>query len=108
MHACLSHIYNHVFTLFILFVIYPKKSVMIMCEQRYLNKDRSSASPRARTRTSGDRARAATRRTRQEPWWLVQATSTQAQATRSQAQAVKMKMSGGARARRVQAGTSVD
>jgi hypothetical protein len=38
----------------------------------------------------------------------VQATSTQAQATRSRAQAVKIKMPGGARARRVQAGTSAD
>jgi hypothetical protein len=67
----------------------------------------TTASPRARTRTSGDRARAATRRTRQEPWWPVQATSTQAQATRIHAQAVSMKTSGGARARRMQAGTLV-
>jgi hypothetical protein len=37
----------------------------------------------------------------------VQATSIQAQATRSQGQVVKMKTPGGARARRVQDGTSV-
>jgi hypothetical protein len=41
MYACLSHIYNHAFTLFILFVIYHQKSVVIVCEQRYFNKDRS-------------------------------------------------------------------
>jgi hypothetical protein len=40
MHACLSHIYDHAL-LFILFVVYHQKSVMIMHEQRYLNKDRS-------------------------------------------------------------------
>jgi hypothetical protein len=41
MHACLSHIYNHVYLIY-LFVVYPQESVMVMCEQRYLNKDRSS------------------------------------------------------------------
>jgi hypothetical protein len=41
MHACLLHNYIHAFTLFVLVVIYLQKSVMIMCEQRYLNKDRS-------------------------------------------------------------------
>jgi hypothetical protein len=41
MHACLLHIYNHAFTLFVLIIIYPQKSVMITCEQHYLNKDRS-------------------------------------------------------------------
>jgi hypothetical protein len=40
-HACLFHIYNHAFTLFILIVIYLQKSVMSMCMQCYLNKDRS-------------------------------------------------------------------
>jgi hypothetical protein len=77
-------------------------------EDKYSSRASTSASPGARTRTSDDRARAATRRTRQEPWWPVQATSTQAQATRSQAQAVKMKTPGGTMARRVQVGTSVD
>jgi hypothetical protein len=37
-------------------------------EDKYSSKAITSASPRARTRTSGDRARAATRRTRQQPW----------------------------------------
>jgi hypothetical protein len=41
MNACLLHIYNHDFTLFVLIVIYPKKSVMAMREQYYLNRDRS-------------------------------------------------------------------
>jgi hypothetical protein len=41
MHACLLHIDNHAFTLFVLIVIYPQKSVMAMREQRYLNRDRS-------------------------------------------------------------------
>jgi hypothetical protein len=41
MHACLLHIYNHAFTLFVLIVIYPKKLVMAMREQCYLNRDRS-------------------------------------------------------------------
>jgi hypothetical protein len=76
-------------------------------EDKYSSKGSTTASPRARTRTSGNRARASTRRTRQEPWWPVQATSTQAQATRIQAQAVRMKTPGDARARRMQAGTSV-
>jgi hypothetical protein len=39
MHACLFHIYNHAFTLFILIIIYPRGSVMILCKQHYLNKD---------------------------------------------------------------------
>jgi hypothetical protein len=38
MHACLLHIYNHAFTLFILIVIYPQKLVMSTNEQRYLKK----------------------------------------------------------------------
>jgi hypothetical protein len=41
MHACLLHIYNHAFTLFVLIVVYPQKLVMDMREQCYLNKDRS-------------------------------------------------------------------
>jgi hypothetical protein len=41
MHACLLHIDNHAFTLFVLIVIYPQKSVMAMRKQRYLNRDRS-------------------------------------------------------------------
>jgi hypothetical protein len=41
MHACLLHIYNHAFTLFVLIVIYAQKSVMAMREQCYLNRDRS-------------------------------------------------------------------
>jgi hypothetical protein len=41
MHVCLFHIYDHAFTLFILIVIYPRELVMIMYEQRYLNKDRT-------------------------------------------------------------------
>jgi hypothetical protein len=41
MHACLLHTYNHAFTLFVLIVIYPQKSVMTTCEQCYLNKDGS-------------------------------------------------------------------
>jgi hypothetical protein len=77
-------------------------------EDKYSSKAKHFSKSKSKTRTSGDRARAATRRTRQEPWWPVQATSTQAQAMRSQAQVVKMKTSGGARARRVQVGTSVD
>jgi hypothetical protein len=76
-------------------------------EDKYSSKASTTASQRARTRTRGDQARAATRRTRQEPWWPVQATSTQAQATRIQAQAVRMKTPGGARERRMQARTSV-
>jgi hypothetical protein len=35
MHAFLLHIYNHSFTLFILIVVYPRKSVMSMCEQYF-------------------------------------------------------------------------
>jgi hypothetical protein len=41
MHACLFYIYDNVLFLFILFVVYYQKSVMIMREQPYLNKDRS-------------------------------------------------------------------
>jgi hypothetical protein len=77
-------------------------------EDRYSSKGKHFSKSKARTRTSGDQARAATRRTRQEPWWPVQATLTQAQAMRSQAQVVKMKTPRGAKARRVQAGTLVD
>jgi hypothetical protein len=32
MHACLLHIYNDAFTLFVLIVIYPRKLVMVTCE----------------------------------------------------------------------------
>jgi hypothetical protein len=35
MHACLLHNYIHAFTLFVLILIYPRESVMIMYEQRY-------------------------------------------------------------------------
>jgi hypothetical protein len=35
MHAYLLHIYIQAFTLFVLILIYPRESVMIMYEQRY-------------------------------------------------------------------------
>jgi hypothetical protein len=41
MHACLPHIYEYALLYLFLFVVYHKKSIMVMHVQRYLNKDRS-------------------------------------------------------------------
>jgi hypothetical protein len=77
-------------------------------EDKHSSKGKHFSKSKRKDRDKRRPARVVTRRTRQEPWWPVQATSTEAQATRSQAQAVKMKTPGCARARRVQAGTLVD
>jgi hypothetical protein len=76
-------------------------------EDKYSSKGKHFSKSKSKDKDKRRPSKGATRRTRQEPWWPVRATSTQAQATSSQVQAVKMKTPGGTRARRVQAGTSV-
>jgi hypothetical protein len=81
--------------------VHPRREDKYSSKGKHFSMSKSKDKEKRRPSKGGykkDKARA---------WWPVQVTSTQAQATRSQAQAVKMKTPGGARARRVQAGTSV-
>jgi hypothetical protein len=81
---------------------HPRREDKYSSKGKHFNKSKSKDKDKWRPNKGGYK------RTRQEPWWPVQATSTQAQETRSQVQGVKMKTPGGARARRVQDRTSVD
>jgi hypothetical protein len=76
-------------------------------EDKYSYKGKHYGKSKSKDKDKRRSSKGGTRRTRQEPWWSVQATSTRAQATLIQAQAVRMKTPGGARARRMQAGSSM-
>jgi hypothetical protein len=77
------------------------------CEDKYSSNGKHFSKSKSKDKEKRRPSKGGYKKDKARAMVAVQATSTQAQATRNQAQAAKMKTPGGARARRVQAGTSV-